>query len=121
MSNKLKTNKMKKLFLAFVVIAGISISVKAQDAPKKDKVEGQKTEEKAHVCTDACHKDGHCTFAHGEKGHACTDACKTMTKSPGQADMKEHACTDACKTSGEHQYAHGEKGHVCGEACMKKK
>ena len=66
---------MKKLILAFAMILSISISVSAQSTSKDAKNDKQKTELKAHVCTDAC-KNGKHVLAHGEKGHVCTKECK---------------------------------------------
>lgn len=58
-----------KTLVAVVLCTALSTSVFAQAQPKKEKM-------KDHKCTEACHKDGKCTMAHGEKGHKCTDACK---------------------------------------------
>lgn len=107
---------MKKVLIAIVILAGISFTANAQSGAKKGKALQKKVEMKAHVCTDACNKEGHCVFKHGEKGHPCTAACKPSGEL--QPTAKEHVCTDACK-NGQHMYLHGEKGHTCSEACKK--
>lgn len=78
---------MKKLVLAAAIIASICVGSFAQNEtkqakPKKMKAKtskmATKSSEKAHVCTQTCHDEGHCVYAHGEKGHSCTEACKKM-------------------------------------------
>lgn len=79
---------MKKLVLAVAVIASVCVGAFAQnESSKQTKSKKMKTktakmvtksQEKNHVCTQACHDVSHCVYAHGEKGHSCTEACKKM-------------------------------------------
>lgn len=108
---------MKKVILAMAMMLGLTVSISAQTAPKKEKKGETKMEMKDHSCTKACMNGNH-MYAHGEKGHSCTSECKKMDGKKDKMTMKEHQCTAACK-DGQHMYAHGEKGHTCSDACKK--
>lgn len=78
---------MKKLILAFSITLFTLSSCsnnepKGDNEPKETTVIAPETAElKDHVCTDACHTEGHCVFVHGEKGHVCDETCKVKEES----------------------------------------
>lgn len=62
-----------KLLIATIVLITLSLTSQAQDKKQAHK---EKTKQKDHVCTQACHDSDTHSYAHGEKGHVCTGACK---------------------------------------------
>jgi hypothetical protein len=138
---------MKQLFLALILLGGLSVTLSAQHASQNGKSGDQKTEMKDGVMmkndTMMLCKNNTCTPL--KKSYTCSDGCKvaidgTVTKPDGmtmklqngqgldengqmtlveEASAVSHTCTSAC-TATNHAYKHGEKGHTCTEACKKK-
>ncbi|SFC06311.1 hypothetical protein SAMN05421780_102442 [Flexibacter flexilis DSM 6793] len=80
---------MKNVMWSMALVASICIGAFAQNETPKQQTKSKKmkvktakmpvkTQEKSHVCTQACHDEGHCVYVHGEKEHNCTAACKKM-------------------------------------------
>ena len=91
---------MKKLIFVFALLCGLTVTVNAQTAPKKESTTKHAT----------C----------GDKGHTCSADCKKDVKTDKKATttLKEHTCNASC-TANKHVTTCGEKGHTCTAECKK--
>ncbi len=92
---------MKKVIFVFALFCGLSVTVNAQTAPKKES-----TAKNTTTC--------------GDKGHVCSADCKkaTTTDKKTTTTLKVHTCNASC-TADKHANTCGEKGHTCSASCKK--